>query len=79
MPVSQPQASRWPHQRMQTDTFQGLSRSQPTDAQSPTGQCPVCAAPLDGIACDGPTGYSAEPCGHELGQLTVSALTRDSA
>lgn len=66
-------------QRMQTDALQGLSRSQRTDAQSSTaGQCPVCGTPLDGIACDGPTGYTADPCGHSLGQLTVSALARDS-
>jgi len=65
---------------MQTDALQGLSRSQPTDAQSSTaGQCPVCGTPLDGIACDGPAGYAADPCGHSLGQLTVSALTCDSS
>ncbi|NLV10695.1 hypothetical protein GOC74_12245 [Halomicrobium mukohataei] len=64
---------------MQTDALQGLSRSQPTDAQSATtGRCPVCGEPLDGIACDGPAGYAADPCGHSLGQLTISALKRDS-
>lgn len=43
-----------------------------------TGQCPVCGEPIEGIAADGPTGYTAEPCGHALGQLTLGAIHGDN-
>jgi len=66
---------------MSTEDAGGFSSSPLTAAQSSinTG-CPVCGTPIDGIVCDGPSSaarYTAEPCGHALGQLTISAIKGD--